>query len=169
MAERRPAGYPKLKNYKPSRFMLPTSHYDKAKADRAVKFIENLCHTKGKWAGKRFWLLPWQEQLIRDIFGIVKPDGYRQFRTAFVEICKKVGKSELAAAVALYLLYADNEPSAEVYGAAADRQHRFRCGKADGGDVAGASEAVEADDGNKENSKLRKFRILPGAQCRGRG
>ena len=122
MAERRPAGYPKLKNYKPSRFMLPTSHYDKAKADRAVKFIENLCHTKGKWAGKRFWLLPWQEQLIRDIFGIVKPDGYRQFRTAFVEICKKVGKSELAAAVALYLLYADKEPSAEVYGAAADRQ-----------------------------------------------
>ena len=102
--------------------MLPTSHYDKAKADRAVKFIENLCHTKGKWAGKRFWLLPWQEQLIRDIFGIVKPDGYRQFRTAFVEICKKVGKSELAAAVALYLLYADNEQSAEVYGAAADRQ-----------------------------------------------
>ncbi len=73
-------------------------------------------------AGTPFWLLPWQEQLIRDIFGIVKPDGNRQFRTAFVEICKKVGKSELAAAVALYLLYADNEPSAEVYGAAADRQ-----------------------------------------------
>lgn len=120
--EPRPKGYPKLKNYKPSQFMLPTSHYDKKKADRAVTFIENLCHTKGKWAGTPFWLLPWQEQLIRDIFGIVKPDGNRQFRTAFVEICKKVGKSELAAAVALYLLYADNEPSAEVYGVAADRQ-----------------------------------------------
>ncbi|MDO4515009.1 MAG: terminase large subunit [Lachnospiraceae bacterium] len=120
--ETRPKDYPKLKGYKPSQFMLPTSHYDKAKADRAVTFIENLCHTKGKWAGTRFWLLPWQEQLIRDIFGIVKPDGNRQFRTAFVEICKKVGKSELAAAIALYLLYADNEPSAEVYGAAADRQ-----------------------------------------------
>lgn len=120
--ETRPKDYPKLKNYQPTRFMLPTSHYDKAKADRAVKFIENLCHTKGKWAGTRFWLLPWQEQLIRDIFGIVKPDGNRQFRTAFVEICKKVGKSELAAAIALYLLHADNEPSAEVYGAAADRQ-----------------------------------------------
>ncbi len=120
--EPRPKGYPKLKNYKPSQFMLPTSRYDKKKADRAVTFIENLCHTKGKWAGTPFWLLPWQEQLIRDIFGIVKADGNRQFRTAFVEICKKVGKSELAAAVALYLLYADNEPSAEVYGAAADRQ-----------------------------------------------
>lgn len=120
--ETRPKDYPKLRKYQPSKFMLPTSHYDKEKADRAVNFIENLCHTKGKWSGKRFWLLPWQEQLIRDIFGIIKPDGYRQFRTAFVEICKKVGKSELAAAIALYLLYADNEPSAEVYGAAADRQ-----------------------------------------------
>ena len=120
--ETRPKGYPKLKNYQPTRFMLPTSHYDKKKADRAVTFIENLCHTKGKWSGTRLWLLPWQEQLIRDIFGIVKADGNRQFRTAFVEICKKVGKSELAAAIALYLLYADNEPSAEVYGAAADRQ-----------------------------------------------
>ena len=119
--ETRPKDYPKLKGYQPTRFMLPTSHYDK-KADRAVTFIESLCHTKGKWAGKRFWLLPWQERLIRDIFGIVKPDGNRQFRTAFVEICKKVGKSELAAAIALYLLYADNEPSAEVYGATADRQ-----------------------------------------------
>lgn len=122
MAEARPKDYPKLKHYTPTRFMLPTSHYDKSKADRAVKFIENLRHTKGKWAGTRFWLLPWQEQLIRDIFGVVKPDGNRQFRTAFVEIPKKNGKSELAAAVALYLLYADNEPSAEVYGAAADRQ-----------------------------------------------
>lgn len=120
--EKRPADYPKLKNYKPTKFMLPTSHYDKEKADRAVMFIENLRHTKGKWAGKRFWLLPWQEQIIRDIFGIVREDGNRQFLTAYIEIGKKNGKSELAAAVALYLLYADNEPSAEVYGAAADRQ-----------------------------------------------
>ena len=122
MAETRPKDYPKLKDYKPSRFMLPTSHYDKNRADRAVAFIENLRHTKGKWAGKRFWLLPWQEQIIRDVFGIVDERGKRQFRTAFVEISKKNGKSELAAAVALYLLYADDEPSAEVYGAAADRQ-----------------------------------------------
>ena len=122
MAETRPKNYPTLKDYKPSRFMLPTSHYDAEKADRAVRFIENLRHTKGKWAGKRFWLLPWQEQIIRDVFGIVDERGNRQFRTAYVEIGKKNGKSELAAAVALYLLFADNEPSAEVYGAAADRQ-----------------------------------------------
>ena len=118
----RPKNYPKLTDYKPTRFMLPDSHYDPSLADRAVRFIENLCHTKGRWSGKPFWLLPWQEQIIRDVFGVVREDGTRQFRTAYVEIPKKNGKSELAAAVALYLLYADNEPSAEVYGAAADRQ-----------------------------------------------
>ena len=107
--------------YTPSPFMLPTSHYDEAKADRAVRFIQNLCHTKGRWAGKPFLLLPWQEQIVRDIFGIVRADDKRQFLTAYVEIPKKQGKSELAAAIALYLLYADGEASAEVYGAACDR------------------------------------------------
>ena len=122
MTINRPIDFPKLKEYKPTRFMASTSHYDKAKADRAVLFIESLKHTKGKWEGKQFYLLPWQEQIIRDIFGTVKEDGTRQFRQAYIEIAKKNGKSELAAAVALYMLYADNEPSAEVYGAAADRQ-----------------------------------------------
>ena len=122
MGETRPADYPVLEDYEPTRFMLPTSHYDRERADRAVHFIEMLPHTKGEWAGKRFWLLPWQERLVRDIFGIVHEDGTRQFRTAYVEIAKKQGKSELAAAIALYLLYADNEPSAEVFSAAADRQ-----------------------------------------------
>lgn len=120
--DQRPNDYPKLVDYQPTRFMLPTSHYDVDLADRAVRFIENLKHTKGKWAGTPFWLLPWQERIVRDVFGIVTSEGYRQFRTAYVEIPKKNGKSELAAAIALYLLYADNEPSAEVYGAAADRQ-----------------------------------------------
>lgn len=107
--------------YKPSKFMLPTSHYDKEKADKAVRFIENLSHTKGKWAGEKFILLPWQEQIVRDIFGIVNEQGFRQFREAFVLISKKNGKSELAAAIALYLLFADGEASPEVFGAANDR------------------------------------------------
>lgn len=107
--------------YTPSPFMLSESSYDKAKADRAVAFIQNLKHTKGKWDGKPFLLLPWQEQIVRDIFGIVRPDGKRQFRSAYIEIPKKNGKSELAAAIALYLLYGDGEASAEVYGCANDR------------------------------------------------
>ena len=86
----RPADYPKLENYTPTRFMLPTSHYDEEKADRAVRFIEMLCHTKGEWSGQPFWLLGWEETIVRDIFGIIKEDGLRQFKTVFIEIPKKL-------------------------------------------------------------------------------
>lgn len=112
----------KLKNYKPTKFKAKDSYYDKEYADFAVAFIESLCHTKGTWAGKRFELMDWQEQIIRDLFGILKPNRYRQFNTAYIEIPKKNGKSELAAAVALLLTCGDGEQRAEVYGAAADRQ-----------------------------------------------
>jgi len=96
--------------------------FDVAQAERAVQFISLLKHTKGVWYGKPFELLPWQEKLIRDIFGTVKENGYRQYNTAYVEVPKKNGKSELAAAVALYLTCGDGEWGAEVYGCAADRQ-----------------------------------------------
>ena len=74
--------------------MAPGSCYNQPAADYAVNFIECLCHTKGTWAGKPFELIDWQERIIRDIFGILKPNGYRQFNTAYVEIPKKMGKSE---------------------------------------------------------------------------
>jgi phage terminase large subunit-like protein len=112
----------KLKKYKPTAFMAKGSYYDKDSADYAVNFIECLSHTKGKWSGKPFELIDWQEQIIRDIFGTLKPNGYRQFNTAYIEIPKKMGKSELAAAVALLLCCGDGEERAEVYGCAADRQ-----------------------------------------------
>ena len=112
----------KLKKYKPTKFKAKDSVYDKDAADYAVNFIECLCHTKGTWARKPFELIEWQEQIIRDIFGVLKPNGYRQFNTAYIEIPKKQGKSELAAAVALLLTCGDGEERAEVYGCAADRQ-----------------------------------------------
>ena len=112
----------KLKKYKPTPFKAKDSTYSKGAADYAVGFIECLCHTKGTWAGKPFELIDWQEQIIRDVFGTLKPNGYRQFNTAYIEIPKKMGKSELAAAVALLLCCGDGEERAEVYGCAADRQ-----------------------------------------------
>ena len=111
-----------LENYEPTRFMAETSHYDKVKADFAVTFIQCLKHTKGIFAGKPFELIDWQEKIIRDIFGTIKPNGYRQFSMAYVEVPKKNGKSELAAALSLLLTCADGEERAEVYGCAADRQ-----------------------------------------------
>ncbi|MDR1464724.1 MAG: terminase large subunit [Oscillospiraceae bacterium] len=107
--------------YQPTKFMAPGSYYDQLSADIACGFINCLTHPGGQWAGEPFVLLDWQEQLIRNVFGVRKATGYRQFRTTYTEIPKKQGKSELAAAVALLLTCADHEPRAEVYSCASDR------------------------------------------------
>jgi len=112
----------KLTDYTPTPFMLPGSRYDPARADTAVAFINCLKHTKGEWYGQAFELIDWQEQIVRDLMGIVKPTGYRQFNTAYIEIAKKQGKSELAAAMALLLTCGDGEHGGEIYGCASDRQ-----------------------------------------------
>ena len=84
-----------MARFKPTRFMAEDSKYNKKAADYAVSFIECLSHTKGTWAGKKFELLDWQEQIIRDLFGILKPNGYRQFNTAYIEIPKKMARVSL--------------------------------------------------------------------------
>ena len=97
-------------------------YFDEDKVARVVRFIEALKHTNGRrWAGRPFILLPWQRQIIQDIFGVVDDEGRRRHRMAYVEIPKKNGKSELAAAIALYMLFGDDEPGAEVYLCAVDK------------------------------------------------
>lgn len=94
---------------------------DEYLASRAVKFIRALKHTKGEWAGSSFLLQIWQENFLRELFGRVDRNGLRQYRTGYVEIPRKNGKSELAAAIALYMLFGDGEPGAEIYSAASER------------------------------------------------
>ena len=94
----------------------------KQKADDAVNFFERrLAHTKGSFARKPFILAPWQNQIIRDIFGTVKSNGRRRYNTAYIEVPKKNGKSEIGAGIALAGLLLDEEPGAEVYSAASTR------------------------------------------------
>jgi phage terminase large subunit-like protein len=99
-------------------------HFDPARADRVTQFFAtHLRHVNGKWAGKQFDLLDWQaDEIIRPLFGTLREDGARRYRTAYLEVPRKNGKSTLAAGMALYLLFADREPGAEVYSAAADRE-----------------------------------------------
>lgn len=85
-----------------------------------VAFINALTHTKGTFARQPFALRPWQQEIVRRLF-TVTPAGPRQYRTALLMLPRKNGKSELAAAIALYGLLADGEIGAEVYSAAADR------------------------------------------------
>jgi len=98
--------------------------FDDAAANRAVDFFEKcLTHGKGEWAGQPLILSPWQaDEIIRPLFGWKRKDGTRKYRTAYIQIPRKAGKSTLAAGIANILLFADGEPGAEVYSAAADRE-----------------------------------------------
>jgi len=98
-------------------------HFDKRAADIAQRFFERILrHTKGEWSGKLFKLPKWQRDVTRDIFGWKRSDGTRRYRTVYIEIPRKNGKTTWAAGIPLFSLFADDEPGAEVYSAAADRE-----------------------------------------------
>lgn len=85
----------------------------------------NCVFTNGAWVGQPFRLLPWQRRTITRLFE-VGPDGRRRYRRALIGIPRKNGKTELAAALALYLVLADGEPAAEVYAAASSEDQADR-------------------------------------------
>jgi len=95
--------------------------FNETHAQRALRFFESLKHTKGQFYGQPFTLLPWQKDIVRDVYGTINDRGVRQIKYVYVEIPKKNGKSELCAGAGLYHTFADGERNGEVYGCAADR------------------------------------------------
>lgn len=100
--------------------------YDAEKADRAVKFMQLMPHTKGRWSAKKERLVfqPWQCFIECNLFGWVRKDsGLRRFRFSYEEIPRKNGKSIRLSARGLFLFAADGEAGAEVYsGATSEKQ-----------------------------------------------
>jgi phage terminase large subunit-like protein len=112
---------------KPTTRTSTKTRYNEQEAEKAVRFFPTrLVHTKGRWAGHPFKLADWQaDRIIRPLFGEQVFDQelrlwVRRFRTSYVEIPRKNGKSELGAGIALKLLFADGENGAEVYSVAQD-------------------------------------------------
>lgn len=139
-------------------------------ANKVVEWFPNyLSFSKGRFGGKPFALKPWQEGIIRDIFG---PHVYdeelgqwvRKIRTAYVEMPRKNGKTELGAGIALRLLFADKEKGAEVYSVAEDLDQANKV-------FAAARTMVEADDRLLDRCKVYKrliehqngsiYRVIP--------
>lgn len=112
-----------IKNASDEHAVSQGCYFDEDAAQRVVQFFSRfLRHSKGRWAGQPFELFDWQyEELIAPLFGWMRSDGLRRFRTAYVELPKKNGKSAIASGIGLYLLMADREPGAEVYSLACDR------------------------------------------------
>lgn len=122
-------------------------------ADRAERFFASeLRFVEGAKAGQPFTLQPWQAKIVRDLFGWIRDDGSRKYRTAYIEIPRKCGKSTLAAGLALYMLLCDREHRPQVYSAAGDRgQARI---------VFNAARAmVEANERLGERAELRQYEI----------
>lgn len=103
-------------------------HFDPDAANHAIRFFDLLRHSKGRqFAGRRFILSPWQVFILANLFGWHRADGSRRFRTAYIELPRKNGKSTLAAGIGLYLEVADGEPGAEVYSAATKKDQAKIC------------------------------------------
>lgn len=118
-------------------------YYDDVLADMAIDFVEGFCvQSKGKWAGQAVQLLPWQRRIVAILWGWRREDGTRQFRTCYVEVPRKNGKSTLCSALALLLLFADGEPGAEAY-AAAGSKDQARIVFAEAKNMLQASPALE--------------------------
>jgi len=94
-------------------------YFDEKEAAYGLEFFNFLQHSKGEWAGDRFILSPWESWIVIQIFGWRRADdGTRRFRTAYLEVARKNGKTTFAAGIALYFFDGDDEPGAEVYSAA---------------------------------------------------
>lgn len=92
------------------------------RADLAQRAIDFFAECLILDSGKPFRLEDFQQFIVGSLFGWLGPDGYRRFRSAYVEMGKGSGKSPMAAGIGLYGLVADGEPSAEVYSAATTRE-----------------------------------------------
>lgn len=93
--------------------------FDAGAAAHAIEFFESFLRlAEGENAGQPFDLEPWQQFIIGSLFGWKGADGFRRFRTAYIEVGKGNGKSPLAAGIGLYGLVADGEAAAEIYSAA---------------------------------------------------
>lgn len=104
-----------------------TYYFDTSEADRVVKFFETfLTHVKGHTGA--LILEEWQKVIIRDLFAWkCKETGLRKYKRAFITMPRKNAKTTLAAGIALYMLTVDDEPGAELYSVAADREQARLC------------------------------------------
>ncbi len=110
-----------LKREKQKNFIY---RFDREAGEKICYFAELFPHVKGKWAGTKIQLQPWQCFILVVAFGWKrKSDGMRRFREIYAEVERKNGKSVLGAIIALYMTFADGEAGAEGYtGATTEKQ-----------------------------------------------
>lgn len=96
--------------------------FDEEAGERPIEFAERFCKQSQGVIGAPLHLELFQKAYIQALFGFrEKETGYRRFRETMFLVGRKNGKSTLLAAIALYLLVADQEGAAEIYSVATKR------------------------------------------------
>ena len=103
-------------------------HFDADEAANRIAFIQECCvHIEGSLSGKPFILEPWQQSYVANLFGWKKPDGSRRYRESLLYVPRKNGKTPLAAAIAISVLFQDHERGAQSLIGAADTDQAALC------------------------------------------
>jgi len=96
--------------------------FDREAAQHVVDFFGTLRHSTGEWGprmgcplGDPFVLSDWQVFILANLFGFKRADGTRRFRKAHIEVARKNGKTTFMAGIGLYMMYADDEPGAQIF------------------------------------------------------
>jgi phage terminase large subunit-like protein len=97
--------------------------FDVKAAEKALDFFPHFLRlSEGEHAAQPFVLQPWQAFIVGSLFGWKGRDGFRRFRTAYIETAKGNGKTPLLAGLGLYGIMFDDEPGAQVFAAAVTRE-----------------------------------------------
>ena len=130
-------------------------YWDEDEAIRRCNFYAHLRHCKGEFAGRPIILEGWQAFIVAVIFGWKRCDnGYRRFIRADVETARKNGKTTLASGVGIEMMsQVENEPGAEVYAAAVDRNQAKLCWD-------GAKQIIQSSTALSEIFKCYQFSIV---------
>lgn len=94
-------------------------YFDEKKANKSVEFIEKFCKQSEGELGASIKLDLWQKAFLSALFGFInKETGFRRFKEVLLLVARKNGKTTLLSAIALYMMIADKEGSAEIYSVA---------------------------------------------------
>ena len=101
-------------------------YFDEWWANDVCDFIEKLPHVEGVWETPTIVLEPWQIFILVTVFGWRRKMGKkrdperdpRRFRSVYIEVARKNGKSALSSGIALYCLCCEGENGPQIKTAA---------------------------------------------------
>ena len=130
--------------------------FDEATARYVIDYVESCCtHVKGELAGTPLLLEPWEKALFANLYGWTRANETRRYREAFVFIPRGNAKTTLAAAIVNVHLFLDDEPGAELYSSAAEREQARLCFDVTAGMIRNESEMAN-------RARLFKYSIVVG-------